>query len=147
MRTILTRLFDPSPDKEASSSNADRSPAVPETIDTDRQRLEQILKNLLSNALKFTEEGHRSAVRSRQAATAGSTFAVTDTGIGISEEQQQRVFEAFRQADGTPHANTAAQAWDCRFRANSPGCSAASCDWQASLDEGSTFTLSLPARS
>ncbi len=70
------------------------------TIDTDVQRLEQVLKNLLSNAFKFTEKGKVELAISRRA-TGRSRFAVTDTGIGISEEQQQSVFEAFRQADGT----------------------------------------------
>lgn len=72
----------------------------PRTIETDRLRVEQILKNLLANAFKFTEQGsvtlHISPVDNDRIA-----FAVTDTGIGISPEQQQSIFEAFQQADGT----------------------------------------------
>jgi CheY-like chemotaxis protein len=69
-------------------------------IVTDRQRLEQILKNLLSNALKFTSAGQITlAVR---AAGAGRiAFAVQDSGIGIRAEDQQGIFNAFQQADGT----------------------------------------------
>jgi CheY-like chemotaxis protein len=67
---------------------------------TDRQRLEQVLKNLLSNAVKFTEAGSVTLHLSR-APGGRIAFAVTDTGIGISKDHQQSVFDAFRQADGT----------------------------------------------
>ncbi|RRU15264.1 response regulator [Stenotrophomonas sp. 278] len=80
-----------------SVSMADGCPLV---IESDRQRLEQILKNLLSNALKFTEQGGVSVTAS--AARDGLVvFSVTDTGIGIAPEQQTRIFEAFQQADGS----------------------------------------------
>ncbi len=69
------------------------------TIETDRLRLEQILKNLLSNAIKFTETGKVKLEVFPQGESVG--FAVTDTGIGIPESQQENIFEAFRQADGT----------------------------------------------
>jgi len=76
------------------------APDCPATLDTDRQRLEQILKNLLSNAFKFTEAG---SVRLEIAPDGDDALllAVTDTGIGIPEDQQRAIFEAFRQADGT----------------------------------------------
>ncbi|MBD1553799.1 response regulator [Pseudomonas typographi] len=75
-------------------------PATPATMFSDRQRLEQILKNLLSNALKFTDKGMVSLAIGPQASE-GLAFAVRDSGIGIAPEQQQVIFEAFRQADGT----------------------------------------------
>lgn len=73
---------------------------VPALFETDRLRLEQVLKNLLSNALKFTSKG---SVRLRVARkeTACISFSVTDTGIGIEPEKQSIVFEAFQQADGS----------------------------------------------
>jgi len=73
---------------------------VPTTIVTDRQRLEQVLRNLLSNAFKFTAEEGRVGLA---VSMSGDyiQFAVTDTGIGIPAEKLQHIFEAFRQADGT----------------------------------------------
>ncbi len=73
---------------------------TPASIETDTQRLEQVLKNLLSNAIKFTEVG--TVTLSISQTKGGSVaFSVSDTGIGIAEEQQQNVFDAFHQADGT----------------------------------------------
>ena len=73
---------------------------LPSSLYTDRQRLEQILKNLLSNAFKFTEKG---SVELRVTRREGEqiAFAVHDSGIGIPSDQQDVIFEAFRQADGT----------------------------------------------
>ncbi|MCD0505748.1 CHASE3 domain-containing protein, partial [Bordetella petrii] len=77
-------------------------PDVPARMQTDPMRLGQILKNLLSNALKFTDRGSVSLRVSRTGADS-LAFAVKDTGIGIPEEQQALIFEAFRQADGSTH--------------------------------------------
>jgi len=88
-------------------------PALPKTMLTDIKRLQQIIKNLLSNAFKFTHVGHVSisiapAVSgwSKEAEPLESSdnvvaFKVSDTGIGISPEKQQIIFEAFQQADGS----------------------------------------------
>jgi CheY-like chemotaxis protein/signal transduction histidine kinase len=73
---------------------------LPESLYTDRQRLEQILKNLLSNAFKFTEKGSV-VMRVMRHDDQRIAFAVHDSGIGIPEDQQAVIFEAFRQADGT----------------------------------------------
>ena len=85
---------------------------VPKTITTDEQRLQQILKNLLSNAFKFTDHGlvslgieRASAGWSRgnlrlNRADAVIAFHVTDTGIGIAPEKHKIIFEAFQQAEG-----------------------------------------------
>ncbi|WP_020606981.1 response regulator [Spirosoma spitsbergense] len=87
---------------------------VPDTIWTDKQRLEQIIKNLLSNAVKFTPKGgsvslvldvvNQSAGRPANHSSTPYpllSFSVTDTGIGISPEKQQIIFEAFQQVDGS----------------------------------------------
>ncbi len=70
-----------------------------EEIETDPLRLEQVLKNFLSNAVKFTSQGEVSLTVS-PAAKGRIAFAVRDTGPGIAQDQQDAIFEAFRQADG-----------------------------------------------
>jgi signal transduction histidine kinase/ActR/RegA family two-component response regulator len=83
------------------------APDVPDLIVADWLRLQQVLTNLVGNALKFTEKGGVDvAVRletpnERDAATALLHFAVADTGIGIAKERQAAVFDAFTQADGS----------------------------------------------
>jgi CheY-like chemotaxis protein/putative methionine-R-sulfoxide reductase with GAF domain len=75
-------------------------PDTPSVIQTDSQRLQQVLKNLLSNACKFTEKG-RVVLHVRRGTEGRVAFDVEDTGIGIAPHQQEVIFEAFRQADGT----------------------------------------------
>ncbi len=89
------------------------APPLPKTIVTDVKRLQQILKNLLSNAFKFTHRGQVSlAIASVEGgwsrdhdnlnrASQVIAFSVADTGIGISADKQQIIFEAFQQADGS----------------------------------------------
>ena len=82
---------------------------LPDKLDTDIQRLSQILKNLLSNAFKFTEKGevklsiHRPSSDQRNLVAGDSfiVFSIEDTGIGIPEKKQSLIFEAFRQAEGS----------------------------------------------
>jgi signal transduction histidine kinase/CheY-like chemotaxis protein len=88
-------------------------PGLPEAIETDAKRLQQVLKNLVSNAIKFTDRGrvslHVAPARSGwlpgnarlDGASRVVSFAVNDTGIGIPESKQKIIFEAFRQADGS----------------------------------------------
>jgi signal transduction histidine kinase len=73
--------------------------AVPALV-TDRGKLSQVLVNLVANAVKFTPDGGRIAV-SAQAEDGGVAFRVADTGVGIPAHERKRVFEAFRQVDGS----------------------------------------------
>ena len=83
-------------------------PQLPDTIRTDEKRLQQILLNLLSNAFKFTSSGgvtvrfeQISGLMKRWGFNEGLAISVTDTGIGIPQDKQKLIFEAFQQADGT----------------------------------------------
>ncbi len=75
----------------------------PKFIRSDEQRLSQVITNLLSNAIKFTPDGGRialaAAVKERTGSKICLEFSVSDTGIGISQEQQQKLFKSFEQAD------------------------------------------------
>jgi PAS domain S-box-containing protein len=122
------------------------SPNLPE-IETDRQKVKQIVLNLLSNALKFTPEGSVAIRLEHHDHTSEISIAVTDTGIGIAEENQKTIFEAFEQANSS-YAR----------RQGGTGLGLSICRRLASLldgrillasrlGEGSTFTLYLPAKS
>ncbi|WP_439559720.1 response regulator [Dyadobacter sp.] len=75
---------------------------VPAVIETDKMRLEQILKNLISNALKFTAKGYVEVqIKLHEGNHNMLDFKVKDTGIGVAPEKQKHIFEAFQQADGS----------------------------------------------
>lgn len=74
---------------------------APVAIETDKLRLEQIIRNLVSNAIKFTNEGHVQVNIMNSSRKDYLEIHVKDTGIGIPEEKQQLIFEAFQQADGS----------------------------------------------
>ena len=96
----LSMTFEPMAQQKQLRFTVQVDPSVPATVWTDRQRLEQILKNLLSNAVKFTDSG---TVSLKVSSTPGGPvrFDIEDSGIGIPLEQQQKIFDAFHQADGT----------------------------------------------
>lgn len=96
----LRQLFQPVADERGLAFEIDVAGDVPAKFESDRLRLEQILKNLLSNAFKFTERGRVRLVVSRED-DQHLALEVSDTGIGISPEQQESIFAAFHQADGT----------------------------------------------
>ncbi|RYY64025.1 MAG: GAF domain-containing protein, partial [Chitinophagaceae bacterium] len=96
----LRGMFMPLAQDKGLRFEVELDPSLPGQIETDKMRLEQVLKNLLSNALKFTTEG--SVTLKLEAGAPGYVrFAVRDTGIGIPADKQALVFEAFRQADGS----------------------------------------------
>jgi signal transduction histidine kinase len=119
-------------------------------IESDRQKVKQIIVNFLSNALKFTETG-RVGIRAHRAAPDGVAIAVTDTGPGISDANQRRIFEAFAQAARPSPANGSLT------RLRGTGLGLAICrrlavvlggeiGLESEVGRGSTFTLTLPRR-
>ena len=113
LRDYVERTFRQVAQDKGLEFTVDAAPDLPAVIHTDEKRLQQIVKNLLSNAFKFTERGK--VILRISPATSGWTpghaqldaagrvvaFAVTDTGIGIPENKKKVIFEAFQQADGT----------------------------------------------
>ena len=113
LKPMLERTFRHVAEATKLAFSIDLRPGLPETIPIDAQRLQQVLNNLLSNAFKFTDKGGVEFVA--QVATSGWSrsnellgraaqvvaFSVIDSGIGIPEDKQHSIFEAFAQGDGT----------------------------------------------
>jgi signal transduction histidine kinase len=103
----MERTFRQIADERKLDFHVEIDPNLPVAMRTDSKRLQQVLRNLLSNAFKFTEQGGVTLqIGSAEGSPlrAGSQWiamSVTDTGIGIPEEKQRIIFEAFQQADGT----------------------------------------------
>ncbi|HEY6759712.1 MAG TPA: HAMP domain-containing protein [Baekduia sp.] len=96
----VERSFRPVAEEKALRFAIQVDDALPASIVTDEQRLQQVLRNLLSNAFKFTPTGQVSLTIARDADEQIS-FAVSDTGVGIAADKLASIFESFQQADGT----------------------------------------------
>jgi two-component system, cell cycle sensor histidine kinase PleC len=125
--------------------SASLDPNLP-AVHSDRQKVKQIVVNLLSNALKFTHEGSVKVLASYEVATATLHISVEDTGIGIDPIHQEKIWEDFQQVDSSPtraYGGTGLGLSICRRLA-------AMLDGRISLKsavaQGSTFTLHLPRR-
>ncbi len=141
----LVRTFQPVALNKGLSFNAAVAPDSPERIETDAQRLGQILKNLISNALKFTEAG-RVSLRVSAGAEGTVRFEVQDTGIGISEHQQEIIFDAFRQADGSTHRRYGGTGLGLTISRDLARLLGGEIRVRSAPGEGSTFTLTMPLR-
>src|SRR3954465_10528830 len=115
-------------------------------ISSDRQKVKQIILNLLSNALKFTHHGGVTIAAKRNAKERTVTISVADTGIGIAGTDQDRIFEDFRQLDNTPtraYGGTGLGLSICRRLAQMLG---GRISVHSEVGKGSTFTLTLPTK-
>jgi signal transduction histidine kinase len=123
-----------------------RVPASLPQLRSDRQKVKQILVNLLSNAVKFTHEGSVTVTATYQADSRMVAISITDTGIGIAEADQARIFEDFRQLDSSPargYGGTGLGLSICRRLAETLE---GSIELRSEPGRGSTFTLKLPER-
>ena len=110
----------------------------------DRQKVKQIVLNLLSNALKFTPDGSVSVVARYRSSSDDISIAVIDTGIGIAPADQEKVFEDFQQADSSPtrqYTGAGLGLSICRRLADMMD---GRITLQSHVGKGSTFTLILP---
>ncbi|MFD9598149.1 HAMP domain-containing protein [Kitasatospora sp. NPDC086009] len=142
------------------------SSALPVTLHTDEQRLQQVLRNLISNAVKFTDSGAvdfsispagpdvPQHVRERlleAGAIKGPddpliAFSVSDTGIGIPENKLREIFEAFKQADGTTSRKYGGTGLGLSISREIARLLGGEIHAESELGAGSTFTLYLPLR-
>lgn len=115
-----------------------------EIVESDIQRLEQVLKNLMSNALKFTEKGGVEMIVSAQRDRV--VFAVKDTGIGIAEDQQRTIFDPFFQADGASNRKYGGTGLGLSISRNLTQLLGGELSVRSVPGEGSVFTVEIPAR-
>ncbi|HEY3782936.1 MAG TPA: HAMP domain-containing protein [Fimbriimonadaceae bacterium] len=132
------------------------SEGIPTTIATDNQRLQQVLRNLLSNAFKFTEQGavklNISAAQQDVILDNGTVsphektiaFQVIDTGIGIASEKQRLIFEPFQQADGTTSRKYGGTGLGLSISREITLLLGGRVSLESEPGKGSTFTLYLP---
>ena len=123
----------------------DLLPGLPEKVYTDRQRLEQILKNLLSNAVKFTDKG-KVILRVSPGEAGLLRFAVIDTGVGVRQEQQGKIFDAFQQGDGTPSRRFGGTGLGLSISRDLARLLGGEVELSSVEGQGSTFTLLLPTQ-
>ncbi|UUZ81036.1 HAMP domain-containing protein [Paenibacillus sp. P26] len=152
----LDRTFRHMVDEKTLDFRIKVEPDVPSAIVTDSKRLQQILKNLLSNAFKFTEKGqvmllirraHNgwSADKERlNRAKLVLCFSVSDTGIGIPEDKQQIIFEAFQQADGSTNREYGGTGLGLAISREIAGMLGGEITLYSVVNKGSTFNLYLP---
>ena len=139
----LKNTFEPLATQKKLAFEVTVEQGAPATLFTDRQRVEQILKNLLSNAIKFTEAGKVSLAVSLRP-DGHLAFAVRDSGIGIRADQQQLIFDAFRQADGTTSRRYGGTGLGLSISRDLTMLLGGSITIESSEGRGSTFTLLLP---
>jgi CheY-like chemotaxis protein/HAMP domain-containing protein len=158
LREFVDRSFRPvSEDKRLAFEIEVHGANVPPTIETDEQRLQQVLKNLLSNAFKFTDsgsvklrvavaEGRQFASETLSRAETVLEFAVEDTGAGIPQDKLRLIFEAFQQADGTTSRRYGGTGLGLSISREIARLLGGEIHVESRVGEGSIFTLFLPAR-
>ncbi len=156
VQEYLEQSFRPVADHKGLRFSFANATSRPEEIHTDPNRLQQILKNLLSNAFKFTEKGtvslkiHRAPknqkfmVEALNQARNVIAFSVADTGIGIPKEKQKIIFEAFQQADGTTSRRFGGTGLGLTISREIARLLGGILEVESSPGEGSVFTLYLP---
>ena len=139
----MQKVFQPIADERGLALEIERDANCPVTIETDRMRLEQVIKNLLSNALKFTERG---SVRLSFSPVGEDRLAikVADTGIGIAKAQQASIFEAFQQADGTISRKYGGTGLGLSISRELARLLGGKISLESKVGEGSCFTLTIP---
>src|SRR3954469_15717209 len=154
---FVERTFRPVAEQKNLAFTLEVAPDAPSPVYTDGQRLQQVLKNLLSNAFKFTErggvtmtirradKGRRFAARTLDRADDVIAFGVKDTGVGIAHDKLRLIFEAFQQADGTTSRRYGGTGLGLSISREIARLLGGEIHVESTPGEGSTFTLFLPS--
>ena len=154
--SFVETTFKPISEAKHLRFNIETESVLPEFVETDLQRLNQILKNLLSNSFKFTEKGEvklriyeanknwKQASRILDNAKKVVAFAITDTGIGIPQEKQSIIFEAFQQAEGSTSRKYGGTGLGLSISRGLAELLGGTIELESTPGMGSTFTLFLP---
>ncbi|MBW4605251.1 MAG: response regulator [Calothrix sp. FI2-JRJ7] len=156
LKHYLERTFKQLAYSKGLNFTLDFAANLPSSIDTDAKRLQQVLKNLLANAFKFTEQGevrltvnfasHGWSPNNETLNKSSSVlaFSVSDTGIGIAPEKQKIIFEAFQQADGSTNRKHGGTGLGLSISREIARLFGGEITLSSHAGEGSTFTLYLP---
>src|SRR6266540_3946410 len=156
LRVYVDQAFAPQAEEKGLRLTITLDPQLPPALVTDAQRLQQILRNLVSNAVKFTDagtvelaigvapEGATFGVPSLDGARRVTAFSVHDTGIGISDDKLALIFEAFQQADGTTSRKYGGTGLGLSISRELARLLGGTISVASSVGEGSTFVLYLP---
>jgi signal transduction histidine kinase len=112
----------------------------------DREKVEQILTNLVGNAIKFTPEGGEISVSAQPSPRGGNKLAISvrDSGIGISEDQQEKIFEKFHQVEGSLHRSVSGTGLGLAITKGLVEAHHGEIWVESEIGKGSTFTFTLP---
>jgi HAMP domain-containing protein/signal transduction histidine kinase/DNA-binding response OmpR family regulator len=153
---FVETTFKPISEAKNLKFSIDADASLPEAIDTDSQRLNQILKNLLSNSFKFTEKGEvklrifdakkswkqNNPVLDKSGRVIG--FSISDTGIGIPQDKQTIIFEAFQQAEGSTSRKYGGTGLGLSISRGLAELLGGTIELDSEVGRGSTFTLYIP---
>lgn len=139
----LYKTFKRHTEQKGLSFHVDLSDKLPVRINTDTQRLNQILKNLISNAIKFTDKGSVSLKFELQEQDK-LRISVADTGVGIPQDKQKIIFEAFQQAEGGTSRKYGGTGLGLSISRELAKLLGGEITLQSKSNEGSVFTLIIP---
>ena len=154
--SFVETTFKPISEAKQLKFSIETESALPELMETDLQRLNQILKNLLSNSFKFTEKGEvklritegkgwkQGMMASLDNAKKVVAFSIIDTGIGIPQEKQNIIFEAFQQAEGSTSRKYGGTGLGLSISRGLAELLGGTIELESLPGRGSTFTLYLP---
>src|SRR5690606_22562635 len=143
LRDYVDQTFRQVAEEKGLSFSVELDDTLPQVIETDDMRLRQVLRNLLSNGIKFTERG-RVKLRITRTGTDVIAFSVADTGIGIPQDKQRLIFEAFQQADGSTSRKYGGTGLGLAISREIAGLLGGDLRVDSVVSQGSSFTLYLP---